>query len=75
MLRENGKISSMSFQEVKQTIAQFSPAQMEEIARWLEELRADQWDKQIEADANAGRFDALIEQAKAEAAAGHTKPL
>jgi len=35
----------------------------------------DAWDRQIEADAKAGRLDHLIAQAEADIAAGRTKPL
>ena len=35
----------------------------------------DAWDRQIEADVKAGRLDHLIAEAKADFAAGRTKPL
>ncbi len=35
----------------------------------------DEWDRQIEADANAGRLDFLWEEAKKEIAEGRTRPL
>ena len=35
----------------------------------------DAWDRQIEADVKAGRLDHLIAQARADIAAGRTKPL
>ena len=35
----------------------------------------DAWDRQIEADAKAGRLDKLWQQALKDIKAGHTKPL
>ena len=35
----------------------------------------DEWDRQIEADAKAGRLDFLWEEAKRDIAAGQTRPL
>lgn len=34
-----------------------------------------EWDRQIEADADAGRLDPLIAEVEADIAAGRTKPL
>ena len=65
----------MSVQEIKRAIEPLLPEQVDELAQWLEELRARQWDAQIEADSKAGRFNALIEEAKVEATAGCCKPL
>ena len=44
-------------------------------ARYLQELREELWDKQIEADAKAGRLDKLMEEAKQDFLAGRCKPL
>jgi len=42
---------------------------------WFEQLQADRWDRQIEADAKAGKLDGLVEEAKREIAAGKTRLL
>jgi hypothetical protein len=65
----------MSVQEIEQAIGQLSPAEMAELSRWFEEFRAQAWDEQIERDSQSGRFGALIEQARAEHAAGQSRPL
>ena len=44
-------------------------------AALLEEIEAQKWDQQIEADAKAGKLDTLIEKAKQEHKAGRTTPL
>ena len=44
-------------------------------AALLEEMDAQEWDQQIEADAEAGKLNALIEKAKQHHRAGRTTPL
>ncbi len=68
-------MSSMSVQEIEAAIAQLPRHEISELSRWFEEFENQVWDEQIERDANAGRFDKLIEQAKAQYAAGQCKPL
>ncbi len=68
----------MSLQEMKKAVSQMAPAELDEFAGWLAEYRAqefDAWDRQMEADAAAGKFDALIRQARDEHRAGQTTPL
>ena len=65
----------MSVKEIEQAITQLPRSEVAELSRWFEEFQAQVWDEQIERDAKAGRFDKLIEQAKAEYAAGRCKPL
>lgn len=42
---------------------------------WFLQLDDDRWDRQIEADCQAGKFDALIEKARAEFAQGKVREL
>ena len=65
----------MSITEIKTMISQLPPPELAEFAQWFEELQADAWDRQIERDALAGRFDALAEQANQEFEAGRCRPL
>lgn len=44
-------------------------------AALLEEMDAQAWDQQIEADAEAGKLDKLIEKTKQHHRAGRTTPL
>lgn len=51
---------------------------LEELARftaWFEEFLADQWDRQIEADAAAGKLDHLAKEADEEFEAGRCTEL
>ena len=65
----------MSVQEIESAIAKLSPEQLAALGEWFDEYRADEWDRQIEADAKAGRLDSLIAEARADIAAGRTRPL
>lgn len=65
----------MSVQEIKAAVAQLPPGELDELLDQLEEMRQDLWDQQIARDSAAGRFDALIEQAKIDAAEGRFKTL
>ena len=65
----------MSVQEIEQEIASLPAEEVNRLAAWLDEYRADAWDRQIERDAIAGRFDALGEQADREFVAGRCRPL
>ncbi len=53
----------MSVEEIETTISQLAIPEITRLTTWFEEYQADLWDKQIEADALAGRLDALGAQA------------
>ena len=65
----------MSVQELETAISKLPPEQLAALGEWFDEYRADEWDRQIEADAKAGRLDALLGEARADVAAGRTRPL
>jgi cell division inhibitor SulA len=62
-------------QEIETAIQKLKPGEIHEVADWLQELREELWDKQIDADAKAGRLDKLMEEAKQDFLAGRCKPL
>ena len=62
-------------EKIEQDIASLTPGEVAKLAEWFAEFHADLWDKQIEADAKAGRLDKLAEQALADHKAGQTRPL
>jgi len=45
------------------------------LRKWFAEKDWEEWDKQIETDANAGRLDFLVEEAMAEKAKDNLKKL
>ena len=49
--------------ELKEAVLQFSPSDLASFRAWFNELDADIWDKQFEADVTAGRVDALANEA------------
>lgn len=65
--------------EIKQAIRSLTPEEVAEVARWLQEMAEDQaedeWDRQIEADAAAGRLDVLKERVARARAAGTLRDL
>ena len=68
----------MSLEELKAAALDLPPQQRAELASWLEahcQQEGDAWDRQIEADAKAGKLDWLAEEAIAEHEAGRSRPL
>jgi hypothetical protein len=62
-------------QEIEAAIQKLEPKKIYEVGDWLDELREELWDKQIDADAKTGRLDKLMEEAKQDYLAGRCKPL
>ena len=65
----------MSVQELEHAVAQLPKADLSAFARWFEEFQSDEWDRQIEADAAAGRLDKAGRRADEDFEAGRCKPL
>ena len=62
--------------EIIEAVKQLRETEKGEFLERLAEIDFDDaWDRQIEADAKAGRLDHLIARAEADIAAGRTKPL
>lgn len=63
-------------EQLNELLDQMPPAEAEKAAAALiAELDALAWDRQIEEDYKAGRLDDLINEARADIAAGRTTPL
>jgi ABC-type phosphate transport system auxiliary subunit len=62
-------------QEIETAIQKLKPQEIHEVADWLQELRDELWDKQIDADIKAGRLDKLADKALEDYRAGRCKPL
>ena len=52
----------MTTEEVKDALRHMSVAERCEVLKWLVEMDDDAWDKQIENDANSGRFNKIFAQ-------------
>ncbi len=65
----------MSVQELENAIRQLSQDDFAKLAMWIDEYRAEQWDRRIEADIRAGRLDAAGQRADEDFEAGRCTPL
>ncbi|MCI0492008.1 MAG: hypothetical protein L0Z07_03620 [Planctomycetes bacterium] len=65
----------MSIQELEDAISQLSYDEFARLAQWIDEYRAETWDRQIEADIRAGRLDEAGRRADADFDAGQCTPL
>ncbi|MBI4517166.1 MAG: hypothetical protein HY699_15275 [Deltaproteobacteria bacterium] len=62
-------------EELKAEIEQLPAEELGELFRWLSEKDWERWDRQIEADSQAGRLDFLIREAGDEKAKGKLRDL
>jgi hypothetical protein len=68
-------MNSMTVKDIEQAIEKLPREEVVTLSAWFEEFETRIWDGQIAEDSRAGRFDNLIEQAKAEHELGLSKPL
>ena len=59
--------------EIESAINQLPKQDFWKLAEWFDEVKADAWYEQMEADAQAGRLDFLFDEAAAARQAGETK--
>ena len=60
-------------QEIETAVRRLSPQERVSFRAWFAEYDADEWDRQLEADAVAGRLDWLIEEGNVNLEAGRCK--
>ena len=65
----------MSVQDLETAVTKLPKEELALFSQWFEEYIADEWDRQIEADILAGRFDGAGKRAKADYEAGRCTPL
>lgn len=65
----------MSIEDLETAVSHLSAVEFARFREWFEEFAADQWDRQIEADMRAGRFDAAGKRADEDFEAGRCTPL
>jgi hypothetical protein len=61
--------------ELKADIERLPSEEMAELFRWLSEKEWESWDREVEADSQAGRLDFLSREAHEEKAKGTLKEL
>ena len=64
-----------SVEAIQSAITSLTPAEYARLRQWFIERDWEQWDKQIEKDAQAGKLDFLIAEAMAEKAQGQLRDL
>jgi hypothetical protein len=62
-------------EKIEQDIAALNPKDVRKLADWLEDYKAELWDRQMEDDAKSGRLDDFIDSASKEIASGKVRPL
>jgi hypothetical protein len=62
-------------QRLELEVKELSADERAAFLKWFEEFDADEWDRQIEADVQAGKLDALAERALRDHAAGRSREL
>lgn len=65
----------MSVQDLEAAVARLSKDEFARFSKWFQEFTAEAWDRQIEADSRAGRFDAAGKRAVADYEAGRCTEL
>jgi hypothetical protein len=68
-------VKVMGIKEIEKAIVQLPAKDLDQLAGWFEDYRAQMWDKQIEEDLEAGRLDALLTEVDEECEAGLSQPL
>lgn len=71
----NREDAMTTIESIERAIEQLSPDELAKLRRWFLEFDAAAWDAQIEADAAAGKFDALAEEALAEYRSGKAREI
>ena len=62
-------------EKIEEEIRALTPAERSALRAWFQAYEGDLWDKQIEADAAAGKLDGIAERALAEHRKGKSKAL
>jgi hypothetical protein len=65
----------MSVEDLESAISRLSAEELARFSAWFEDFMADRWDRQIEADINAGRLDGAGKRADEDFEAGRCTPL
>ena len=70
-----GNFCAMNVEDLESAVSRLSSVEFARFREWFEEFAAEQWDRQIEADVVAGRFDAAGKRADEDFEAGRCEPL
>jgi hypothetical protein len=59
--------------EISGAVKRLPKSELARFRKWFAEYDAEVWDRQLESDAQAGKLDALMREAKQDHRAGRTK--
>jgi hypothetical protein len=62
-------------EKIEDEVRALSGEELAAFRKWFREFDAEAWDREIEADAHAGKLDALADRALNDHRAGKTTPL
>jgi hypothetical protein len=62
-------------EKIENQVRALSAEELAAFRKWFREFDAEAWDREIEADALAGKLDALADRALSDHRAGKTTPL
>ncbi|MBA3312501.1 MAG: hypothetical protein M3552_16525 [Planctomycetota bacterium] len=65
----------MSIEELESAVTRLSKDELSRFSEWFEEYLAEKWDRQIETEIRAGRFDDAADRADDDFEAGRCTPL
>jgi hypothetical protein len=65
----------MSVEELELVVSRLGADELVLFSRWFDEFRAEQWDRQIEADILAGKLDAAGQRADNDFESERSTPL
>lgn len=65
----------MLLKQLEEQVTQLSPEELKQFSAWFDEYMSDEWDRQIERDEAAGKFDKIIKQLDANFEGGLCTPL
>ena len=64
-----------AIEKLELLVKSLSPQELAKFREWFAEFDAQIWDRQIEADAAAGKLDRIIDESMAEHRANKSRPL
>ena len=62
-------------ESIEKEVQQLSPQELASFRKWFARYDADAWDRQLEADVEAGRLDRAADEALADHEAGRSREL
>lgn len=62
-------------EELEKAVSELPPDDLRRFRVWFAEFDSALWDRQLQVDSDAGRLDALVEEALAEHKSGQSRPL